>query len=104
MSGPVLSVGRGVIVQMARLAALEVPGVLHVARGGPAWRAFFRGPAVAVRTHGNRVDVRIWILARPGSDFAAVGRQARVAVAGAIERLLGLDLGSVTIVVDGVGA
>jgi uncharacterized alkaline shock family protein YloU len=103
MSGPVLSVGRGVIVEMARLAALEVPGVLRVARGGPAWRAFFRGPAVAVRTHGTRVDVRLWVLARPGADLAAVGRQARVAVAGAIERLLGLDLGSVTIVVDGVG-
>jgi hypothetical protein len=47
--------------------------------------------------------VRLWVLARPGADLAAVGRQVRIAVAGAIERLLGLDLGSVTIVVDGVG-
>jgi uncharacterized alkaline shock family protein YloU len=103
VSGPELSVGRGVIVQMARLAALEVPGVLRVARGGPAWRAFFRGPAVAVRTHGNRVDIRLWVLARPGSDLPAVGQQVRTAVGRAVERLLGLDLGSVTIVVDGVG-
>jgi uncharacterized alkaline shock family protein YloU len=43
------------------------------------------------------------VLARPGSDLASVGRQVRAAVARAIERLLGLDLGSVTIVVDGVG-
>ena len=103
MSGPVLSIGRGVIVQMARLAALEVPGVLRIARGGSAWRAFFRGPAVAVRTHGNRVDIRMWVVARPGSDVAEIGRQARLAVAGAIERLLGLVPGSVTVIVDGIG-
>jgi hypothetical protein len=73
----VLSVGRGVIVEMARLAALEVPGVLRVARGGPAWRAFFRGPAVAVRTHGTRVDIRLWVLARPGADLGGGGQAER---------------------------
>ena len=103
MSGPNLSVGRSVIVEMARLAALEVPGVLRVARGGSAWRAFFRGPPVAVRTHGRAVDVRIWVVARPGADLATVGRQARTAVAATVERLLGLQVGSVTLIVDGVG-
>jgi hypothetical protein len=34
-SGPALSVGRGVIREVARLAALEVPEVLRVARAGP---------------------------------------------------------------------
>ncbi|MEO8462493.1 MAG: hypothetical protein ABI555_04725, partial [Chloroflexota bacterium] len=65
MSGPVLSVGRGVIVAMARLAALEVPGVLRVARGGSRWQAFFRGAPVVVRTHDDRVDIRVWVTARP---------------------------------------
>jgi uncharacterized alkaline shock family protein YloU len=88
---------------MARLAALEVPGVLRVARGGPAWRAFFRGAPVAVRTHGEAVDIRVWVVARPGADLAAVGRQARSAIGGTIERLLGLQIGSVTLIVDGVG-
>ncbi len=104
MSGPHLSVGRGVIVEMARLAAFEVPGVLRVARGGPAWRAVFRGGSVAVRVRIERVDVRIWIVARPGADLGSVGRQVRVAVAAAVERLLGLRLGSVTVVVDGIGS
>ncbi|HEX5588904.1 MAG TPA: Asp23/Gls24 family envelope stress response protein [Candidatus Limnocylindrales bacterium] len=103
MSGPALSVGRGVIVEMARLAAYEVPGVLRVARGGPAWRAVFRGPSVAVRVRHEQVDVRLWIVARPGADLASVGRHVRAAVAAAVERLLGLKLGSVTVVVDGVG-
>ena len=104
MSGPALTVGRGVIVEMARLAAFEVPGVLKVARGGPAWRAVFRGPPVNVRVRGEVVDVRLWIVARPGADLAAVSRQVRTAVAAAVERLLGLSLGSVTVVVDGIGA
>ena len=103
MSGPILSIGRGVIVEMTRLAALEVPGVLRVARGGPAWRAWFRGAPVAVRTHGDRVDIRVWVIARPAVDLRTVGHQAESAVAGAIERLLGLHLGSVTIIVDGIG-
>ena len=104
MSGPALSVGRGVIVEMARLAAFEVPGVLRVARGGPAWRAVFRGGAVAVRVRADQVDVRLWVVARPGADLVAVARQVRTAVAGAVERLLGMQLGSVTVVVDGVGS
>ncbi len=103
MSGPVLSVGRGVIVAMARLAALEVPGVLRVARGGPRWQAFFRGAPVVVRTHDDLVDIRVWVTARPNADLSVVGAEARVAVAGAVERLLGLRLGSVTVIVDGIG-
>lgn len=103
MTGPALSVGRGVIVEMTRLAALEVPGVLRVARSGPTWRSFFLGPSVAVRTHGDRVDIRLWVIARPGAALATVTRDTRIAVAGAVERLLGLHLGSVTVIVDGIG-
>src|SRR6185295_4886424 len=39
-----LSVGRGVIVDVARQAALEIPDVLRVARRGPRWRAALAGP------------------------------------------------------------
>ena len=104
MNSPTLSIGRSVIVDMARLAALEVPGVLRVARSGPAWRAFFLGPPVVVRTHGDRVDIRLWIVARPGASLATVTLDARAAVAAAVERLLGLNLGSVTVIVDGIGS
>ena len=46
MSGPELTVGRGVIAELVRLAAFEVPGVARVGRGGPAWRRAPRRPAV----------------------------------------------------------
>ena len=103
MSGPALTVGKGVIVEMARLAAYEVPGVLKVARGGPAWRAVFRGAPISVRVRGGLVDVRLWVIARPGADLASVARHVRTAVAAAVERLLGLQLGAVTVIVDGIG-
>jgi uncharacterized alkaline shock family protein YloU len=103
MSGPQLSVGRGVIAEMARLAAMEVPDVIRVARGGPAWRAALRGSPLAIRIHGDRVDVRIWVVARPASDLRALATGVRGAIGAAIERLLGLHVGSVTVVVDGVG-
>ncbi len=104
MSGPELTVGRGVIAELVRLAALEVPGVVRVGRGGPAWRGWFGGPAVAIRIRDERVLVRLWLVARPGQPLSPLATQVRSTVAATVERLLGLELGSVTVLVDGVGS
>lgn len=103
MSGPELTVGRGVIAEMVRLAAFEVPGVTRVGHGGPPWRAFFAGPAVTTRVSDDGVRVRVWIVARPGHALVPLTRQVRTAVGATVERLLGLRLDSVTVTVDGVG-
>ena len=103
MSGPELTVGRGVIAELVRLAAIEVPGVARVGRGGPAWRRLVGGPAVSVRIRDERVVVRLWIVARPGQSLATLSGQVRTTVAATVERLLGLELGAVTVLVDGVG-
>jgi uncharacterized alkaline shock family protein YloU len=100
---PKLSVGRGVIVEVARLAALEVPDVLRVARRGPRWRAALAGPPVTVRVRPDGVDVRLRIIARPGADLAATGRRVRESVGRAVERLLGLHVNDVSVLIDGVG-
>ena len=99
-----LTVGRGVIVEVARLAALEIPEVLQVARRGPPWRAALAGPPVTVRVRKTGVEVELRIIARPGADLVQAGRQVREAVGRAVERLLGLEVRSVTVLVDGVGA
>lgn len=101
---PDLSVGRGVIVEVARLAALEVPDVLRVARRGPAWRAALAGPPIMVRVRSDGVVVRLRIIARPGADLATTGRRVREAVGRAVERLLGLQVQEVSVLVDGVGS
>jgi uncharacterized alkaline shock family protein YloU len=102
--GPELSVGRGVIVEVARRAALEVPDVVRVARGGAAWQRILAGPPIRVHLRNGVVDVRVWFIARPGSDLVATAERVRATVAAAMERLLGLSLGTVTVYVDGVGA
>jgi uncharacterized alkaline shock family protein YloU len=101
---PKLSVGRGVIVEVARLAALEVPDVLRVARRGPRWRAALAGPPVIVRVRPDGVDVRLRIIARPGADLVATGRRVRESVGRAVERLLGLQVNEVSVLIDGVGS
>lgn len=103
MSGPELTVGRGVIAELVRLAAFEVPGVARVGRGGPAWRRLLGGPAVSVRIRDDRVLLRLWVVARPGQPLAPLADQIRVTVAATVERMLGLELGAVTVLVDGVG-
>jgi uncharacterized alkaline shock family protein YloU len=102
VTAPILTVEKGVITEMVRLAAFEVPGVARVGRGGPRWRAL-TGPAVRARLHGDKVEVRLWIVARPGQPLVPLTTQVRAAVAATVERLLGLELGGVTVLVDGVG-
>ncbi len=102
MRAPMLTVGPGVVKEMVRLAAIEVPGVLRIGRGGPAWRRFGRADIVSHR-RGAAVAIRLWVVARPGQPLVPLARDVRIAVAATVERLLGLELGAVTVVVDGVG-
>jgi len=99
-----LSVGRGVIVDVVRQAALEIPEVLQVARRGPRWRAFLAGSPIGVRVRPEGVEIELRVIARPASDLVAAGRDVRNAVGLAVERLLGLEVRSVTVLVDGVGS
>ncbi len=99
-----LSVAPAVIRDTVRLAALEVPGVTRVGRGGPAWRSLISGSSVRIRVREGRVHVTIWLVARPRQRLAPLASQVRAAVGGAVVRLLGLELGGVTVLVDGIGA
>jgi uncharacterized alkaline shock family protein YloU len=103
VSGPELDVTADVVVDMVRLAAEEVPGVLRLGRGGPRWRRVAAGGPVRVRLKSGRADVRVVLIARPGHSLVDLTAQVRTTVASAVERLLGLEAGSVTVVVDGVG-
>jgi uncharacterized alkaline shock family protein YloU len=98
-----LTVGHSVIIEVVRQAALEIPEVLRVAPRGPRWRAALAGPAVIVRVRPGGLELELRIIARPGADLVAAGRQVRNAVGLAVKRLLGLQVRSVTVLVDGVG-
>ena len=100
---PELTVGRRVIAELVKLAAFEVPGVARVGYGGPTWRSWLGGPAVRIRVTDERVLVKLHVVARPGQALGPLSAQVRTAVAATIERLLGLELDAVTVIVDGVG-
>ena len=65
--------------------------------------AALAGPPIMVRVRREGVELELRIIARPGADLVQAGRQVREAVGRAVERLLGLQVRSVTVLVDGVG-
>lgn len=100
----VLTVAPGVVRETIRLAALEVPGVVRVGHGGPAWRGALAGPPVRIRIRDGRVHVTLRVVARPRQDLVALAAAVRGAVAAAVVRLLVLEIDGITVLVDGVGA
>jgi uncharacterized alkaline shock family protein YloU len=98
-----LAVSRSVICDLVGLAALEVPGVLRVGWAGPPWRHLFSGRPIAVRVRHGVVDVRVVVIARPGHALGPLAADVGSAVSGAVERLLSLELGQVTVRIDGIG-
>ena len=104
MSAPQLTVGRRVIGEVVRLAAIEVPGVLKVGRAGPPWRILTAGAPIRTRLRDGRLDVRVVVVARPGHALGPLVAQVRAAVGRSVERLLGLQPGDVAVVVDGIGS
>jgi uncharacterized alkaline shock family protein YloU len=99
----VLSVGSGVIRETVRLAALEVPGVVRVGRGGPRWRNALNGSPVRIRLRDGQVHVTVWVVARPRQRLVPLTSQVRAAIGASVERLLGMEVGGVTVLVDGIG-
>ncbi len=99
-----MTVRRRVIEELVRLAAVDVPGVDRVGRGGPAWRRWVAGPAVQVHLRDGCVAVQVAIVARPAQPLPALVHAVRLAIAQAVERLPSLELTSLSVVVDGVGA
>jgi uncharacterized alkaline shock family protein YloU len=104
VSGAGLAVSRTVVRDLVRLAAFEVPGVLRVGWAGRPWRRVVAGRPIAVRVRGGVVEARVVVIARPGQPLGPLAADVRSAVAAAVERLLGLEIGEVTVRIDGIGA
>lgn len=99
-----LDVGIGVITALARSAVVGVPGVAYLGRGGPRWLRGWGGAPVNAWLEDGRVHVRIWLVAQGPTSLPGLAYRVRSAVAGTVERQLGLALADVTVVVDGVRA
>ncbi len=102
MNGLRLAVERDVVVEMVRRAALEVPGVVRVAHGGPIARRAVAGRAVRLTMVDGVVTVRVTIVARASEPLEPLARAVRTAIAATLARLLDLEVGAIDVVVDGV--
>jgi uncharacterized alkaline shock family protein YloU len=100
-TGPELAVSRRVVSDVVRLAAMETAGVVLVGRAS-RWRRFLGSRPVHVRVDDGSVTVTVHIVARSGTQLPAVGEAVRGSVAAAVQRVLGLRVAGVTVVVDGV--
>jgi uncharacterized alkaline shock family protein YloU len=103
MSPAELALSRSVVRDLVRLAAMEVPGVLRVGWAGSPLRRLVTGRPIAVRVRGGVVEARVVVVARPGQSLRPLAADVRSAVGAAVERLLGLALGEVTVRIDGIG-
>jgi uncharacterized alkaline shock family protein YloU len=91
-----------IITSLAAAAAANVAGVVRVGRGGPRLLAELAGPAVVAWIQDGRVHLRLWVIVEGGRSIPELARRVRTSVADAVERQMGLELGEVTVLVDGV--
>ena len=107
MSGPALGASGG--ASSSRWSAWprsRCPASCGSRAAGPPGGRLRAAPRSRVRVRGDAVDVRLWVIARPGADAGVrLAAEVRAAVAAAVERLLGLAIGGLgrRVVVDGVG-
>lgn len=92
-------VRRQVVVEVAAEAARSVPGVTRLGRGP----TLFPGAPVEATLDQGTVVVRLSLVAAEGVRLVSLGADVRRVVAAAIERLLGLSVEEVTVVIDGIG-
>jgi uncharacterized alkaline shock family protein YloU len=101
-AGP-LTARRRIITAIAASAARMAPGVARVGRRGPRPLAWLAGAPVEARFVDGLVQVRLWLIVVTGLPFAEITVRVRRGVRAAIEQQLGLPLGEVTVIIDGVG-
>ncbi len=96
-----------VLITIARLTTLSIPGVAHTAGGwGRVGRWLRRGVAsgngVQIRVEGNTVAVDLYIVVEQGINMLQLSRRIQKEVARAIENLVGMVVHEVNIHIEDV--
>jgi uncharacterized alkaline shock family protein YloU len=89
------TIAPGVLVTIARLTALSVPGVTALAKvPGGVNRLFRRGVAEGVRidVDGQAVSVDLYLVLRHDSQVREVSRKVQAEVGRAIEEMVGMQV------------
>jgi uncharacterized alkaline shock family protein YloU len=97
------TIAPGVLVTIARLTALGIPGVSRMAPvAGGVNRLFRRGAGEGVRIEvtENTVSVDLYLVLGPATNVRDVGRKVQAEVASAIENMVGMPVARVDVHVE----
>jgi len=99
------TVSPDVLITIAKLSALSVPGVSRMAPiSGGVNRLFKRGTGDGVRieTEDNTVFADLHLVLKQDVNIREVGRNVQQQVARAIQEMVGMDVGYINIHVDDI--
>ena len=95
----------GVLLTIARLTALSIPGVVGMAPiPGGVDRIFRRGTGDGVRieVENNSVSVDLYLILSHGINVREVGRKVQLAVSRAIEEMVGMSAARIDIHIENI--
>ena len=99
------TVAPDVLVTIARLSALSVPGVSRMAQvTGGVNRLFTRGvhDGVRIEVEDNTVVVDLYLILDKDVNIREASRQVQEQVSRAIQEMIGMDIGSIDIHIEDI--
>ncbi|MGE5251425.1 MAG: Asp23/Gls24 family envelope stress response protein [Bacteroidota bacterium] len=99
------TVAPDVLITIARLAALSVPGVARMAPvSGGVNRLFRRGAndGVQIEVQDNTVFSDLFLILKPDVNIREVSRSVQQQVARAIQEMVGMDIGQIDIHIEDI--
>ena len=99
------TVSPDVLITIARLSALSVPGVSRLAPISGGVNRFFRRGAsdgVRIETQDNTVFVDMFLALKQDVNVREVSRNVQQQVARAIQEMVGMDVGHVNIHIENI--
>ena len=99
------TVAPDVLVTIARMSALSVPGVSRMAQvSGGVNRLFKRGVSDGVRieVEDNTIVASLYLILKKDVNIREVGRNVQSQVARALQEMVGMDVGEVEIHIEDI--
>lgn len=99
------TVSPDVLVTIARLSALSVPGVSRMAQvPGGVNRLFKRGigDGVRIEVEDNVVVANLYLILKPHVNIREVSRNVQHQVARALQEMVGMDVGGIDIHIEDI--
>lgn len=99
------TVAPDVLVTIAKMSALSVPGVSRMADvSGGVNRLFKRGihDGVRIEVEDNVVNASLYLVLKKDVNIREVSRNVQAQVARAIQEMIGMDIGSIDIHIEDI--